>query len=50
MVKAVLQRGIDAFPVKARERDDALWKAIQESEIPDPFQPPRTRRDLLSSG
>ena len=49
-VKAILQRGIDAFPVKARERDDALWKAIQESEVPDPFEPPRRRRDLMSSG
>jgi len=45
-VKAALQRGIDAFPVKARERDDALWEAIQSSAVPDPFGPPRRRRDL----
>jgi glycosyltransferase involved in cell wall biosynthesis len=48
-VKAVLQRGIDAFPVKARQRDDALWQAIQRSEVPDPFEPPRSRRDLIGS-
>ena len=48
-VKAALQRGIDAFPVKARQRDDVLWKAVQRSEVPDPFEPPRRRRDLLSS-
>jgi glycosyltransferase involved in cell wall biosynthesis len=48
-VKSVLQWGIDAFPVKARERDDALWEAIQSSEVPDPLEPPRRRRDLLGS-
>jgi len=46
-VKTLLQRGVDAFPVKAPERDDALWEALQSSEVPDPFQPPRGRRDLM---
>jgi len=46
-VKTVLQRGIDAFPIRTGERDDALWRAIQRSEVPDPFQPPRRRRDLI---
>ena len=46
-LKSALQRGADSFPVKARERDDAVWKAIQGSEVPDPFQPPRRRRDLI---
>ena len=48
-VKAMLQRGIDAFPARARQRDDALWEAIQSSKVPDPFQPPRRRRDLIRS-
>jgi hypothetical protein len=48
-VKAMLQRGIDAFPVKARQRDDALWEAIQSSKVPDPFESPRRRRDLIGS-
>jgi hypothetical protein len=46
-VKAALQRGIDAFPIRTGERDDELWRAIQRSEVPDPFQPPRRRRDLI---
>jgi glycosyltransferase involved in cell wall biosynthesis len=49
-VKAALQRGIDAFPARARQRDDALWEAIQSSTVPDPFQPARRRRDLAGSG
>ncbi len=49
-LKAMLQRGIDAFPARARQRDDALWEAIQSSKVPDPFQPPRRRRDLIRSG
>ena len=49
-VKAMLQRGIDAFPARARQRDDALWEAIQSSKVPDPFQPPRRRRDLIGAG
>jgi glycosyltransferase involved in cell wall biosynthesis len=48
-IKTLLQRGIDALPAKARERDDALWAAIQRSEVPDPFEPPRSRRELMSS-
>jgi colanic acid/amylovoran biosynthesis glycosyltransferase len=49
-VKAALQRGVDALPASAREGDDALWAAIQKSEVPDPFEPPRSRRELMSSG
>ena len=49
-VKAVLQRGIGALPAAARDRDDALWLAVQKSEVPDPLQPPRSRRELMSSG
>jgi glycosyltransferase involved in cell wall biosynthesis len=48
-IKSVLQRGIDALPAMAKQRDDALWAAIQRSEVPDPFQSPRSRRDLMSS-
>jgi glycosyltransferase involved in cell wall biosynthesis len=48
-VKTMLQRGVDALPFAARERDDATWEALQKSEIPDPMKPPRSRRDLLSS-
>jgi hypothetical protein len=47
-VKALLQRGVDALPRAARERDDAAWEAVRKSEIPDPFEPPRRRRDLSS--
>jgi hypothetical protein len=46
-LKAVLQRGVDAFPARARQRDDDLWEAIQGSKVPDPFEPPRRRRDLV---
>jgi glycosyltransferase involved in cell wall biosynthesis len=46
-VKAVLQRGIGALPAAKRDRDDALWLAVQKSEVPDPLQPPRSRRDLM---
>jgi len=49
-VKAALQRGADALPARAREGDDALWAAIQDSEVPDPFEPPRSRRELMGSG
>jgi hypothetical protein len=48
-IKSVLQRGIDALPAMAKQRDDALWAAIQKSEVPDPFQPPRSRREWMSS-
>jgi glycosyltransferase involved in cell wall biosynthesis len=48
-VKTLLQRGVDVFPRKARERDDALWAAIQGSVVPDPFEPPRRRRELFRS-
>jgi hypothetical protein len=48
-IKSVLQRGIDALPAMAKQRDDALWAAIQKSEVPDPFQSPRSRRDLMGS-
>ena len=47
-VKTMLQRGVDALPLAVRERDDATWEAIQKSEVPDPFEPPRSRRDLLN--
>ncbi len=47
-VKTALQRGVDALPLAARDRDDATWEAIQKSEIPDPLEPPRSRRDLLN--
>jgi colanic acid/amylovoran biosynthesis glycosyltransferase len=49
-LKTVLHRSIGAFPVGAEERDDAVWAAIQESEVPDPFEPPRRWRDLMGSG
>ncbi len=49
-VKTVLQRSVGALPVGAEQRDDAIWAAIQESKVPDPFQPPRRWRDLIGTG
>jgi hypothetical protein len=48
-VKTLLKRGVGALPLAVWDRDDATWEAIQKTEIPDPFEPPKSRRDLLTS-